>query len=404
MLSLRIAFRYLLSRKSHGAVNIISAISLAAIAVAAAAMVIVLSVFNGFTQLAESKLSSLDPDFMLTPTEGKTINCIDSLAMAFSSIDGVAVATPEITEQAFAVAAGRQMPVTIKGMTADGLKHSGISRIIVDGTDSLDYNSALLSVGVAINLNLRPSVGIDSLTIYEPRRIGRINPANPFGAFRRQALAATGVYQVEQEEYDRDMAIIPFNLAERLLSYSGQATSLAIYLASDADAKAVENRLSAPAEAAGLVVKDRHKQQEQAFRMISIEKWITFIMLAFILTIASFNIISTLSMMIIEKEPNMNILSAMGATRRMLSSVFIWQGWLIVVLGGIAGMIVGALLVLCQQHFGLIKLSASDPSLMSVDVYPVLLRIADLAVTFATVVVVALFITPIIYVERSRKL
>ncbi len=137
--------------------------------------------------------------------------------------------------------------------------------------------------------------------------------------------------------------------------------------------------------------------------MIAIEKWITFLMLAFILIIASFNIISTLSMLIIEKEGNMAILSAMGATRRMVSGIFVAQGWLIIVIGGMAGMLFGTVLVLCQQHFGFIKLGASDPSLMSIEVYPVMLRVADLLVTFLTIVAVALAITPVIPLIRKRE-
>ena len=174
VLSLRIALRYLLSRKSHGAVNIISAISLAAIAVAAAAMVIVLSVFNGFTHLADSKLSAIDPDYMVVPSSGKTVAGVESLVKDLSDVDGVSLAAPEITEQAFAVGGGSQMPVTVKGMHPEAISLSGIRDIIVDGSAAMDSSSSLLSVGVAMNLSLRPSAGGDSLTIYEPRRkIGR---------------------------------------------------------------------------------------------------------------------------------------------------------------------------------------------------------------------------------------
>ena len=403
MLSLRIALRYLLSRKSHGAVNIISAVSLAAVAVAAAAMVIVLSVFNGFTRLAESKLSAIDPDLMVTPLEGKAFSGIDSLLTTISSIDGVAGTAPEITEQAFAVAGGRQMPVTIKGMTDAGVRLSGVRGIIIDGTPSDSASQAMLSVGVAMGLNLRPSASADTITVYEPRRVGRINPANPMAAFRSARFKATGVYQVEQEEYDRDMVIIPFDQASLLLGYDNQATGIAVYLAPGADEPAVRDAVDRIAAPLGLTVKNRHEQQEQAFRMISIEKWITFVMLAFILVIASFNIISTLSMLIIEKEENMGILAAMGATKRMLSGIFVWQGWLIVILGGAAGIIAGTALVLCQQHFGWIRLNASDMSVMSVEVYPVLLKCGDLLVTLATITGVALLISPIIPLIRRHR-
>ena len=403
VLSLRIALRYLLSRKSHGAVNIISAISLAAIAVAAAAMVIVLSVFNGFTHLADSKLSAIDPDYMVVPSSGKTVAGVESLVKDLSDVDGVSLAAPEITEQAFAVGGGSQMPVTVKGMHPEAISLSGIRDIIVDGSAAMDSSSSLLSVGGAMNLSLRPSAGGDSLTIYEPRRIGRINPANPMAAFRSAMVFPVGVYQVEQEEYDRDMVVVPFETAASLLNYSDEATSVAVYLTAGAKVSSVAEGLREVCQKRDLVVKDRRQQQQQAFRMIAIEKWITFLMLAFILIIASFNIISTLSMLIIEKEGNMAILSAMGATRRMVSGIFVAQGWLIIVIGGMAGMLLGTVLVLCQQHFGFIKLGASDPSLMSIEVYPVMLRVADLLVTFLTIVAVALAITPVIPLIRKRE-
>lgn len=404
MLSLRIALRYLLSRKSHGAVNIISAVSLAAIAVAAAAMVIVLSVFNGFTRLAESKLSAIDPDFLMVPVEGKAFGSVDSIAGAVSSIAGVAEAAPEITEQAFAVAGDKQMPVTIKGMTAGAIEHSGIGGIIIDGSNMEGEGSALLSVGVAMGLNLRPSAAVDTIAVFEPRRVGRINPANPMAAFRSTQVAGVGVYQVEQEEYDRDMIILTYDEAASLLNYDNEANGIAVWLAPGADAASVAAELRGIASHLGLAVKDRHQQQEQAFRMISIEKWITFLMLAFILVIASFNIISTLSMLIIEKEGNMLILSAMGATRRMQSGIFILQGWLIVIIGGLVGIILGTALVLLQQHFGLIKLGAADMSVMSIQVYPVLLKFTDILVTFATIAAVALLISPVVpLIRRSGK-
>ena len=366
MLSLRIALRYLLSRKSHGAVNIISAISLASIAVAAAGMVIVLSVFNGFSQLAESKLSAVDPDFLLVPVKGKVIAGMDSIAVELLSVDGVGTVQPEISEQAFAVAQGEnQMPVVLKGMTSEAVAASGLGGVI-----------------------------------YEPRRVGRINPANPMAGFRMAELQATGVFQVEQEEYDRDVVIVPFAVAASLLGYDGEATSLCVWLKEGASPKRVAVELATLAESHGLEVKDRHQQQEAAFRMISIEKWITFLMLAFILVIASCNIISTLSMLILEKEDNMGVLTAVGATRGFINRIFIAQGWFIILIGGCAGIIAGTLLVLGQQHFGWIKLAASDPALMSVTSYPVVLSAADLLVTFLTLLCVALVVTPVIPLIR----
>ena len=340
----------------------------------------------------------------MVPVEGKAFGSVDSIAEAVSFVAGVAEAAPEITEQAFAVAGDKQMPVTIKGMTAGAIAHSGIGGIVIDGSNMEGEGSALLSVGVAMGLNLRPSAAVETIAVFEPRRVGRINPANPMAAFRSTQVAGVGVYQVEQEEYDCDMIILPYDEAASLLSYDNEANGIAVWIAPGADAASVASELRGIASHLGLAVKDRHQQQEQAFRMISIEKWITFLMLAFILVIASFNIISTLSMLIIEKEGNMLILSAMGATRRMQSGIFILQGWLIVIIGGLVGIILGTALVLLQQHFGLIKLGAADMSVMSIQVYPVLLKFTDILVTFATIAAVALLISPVVpLIRRSGK-
>lgn len=410
MLSLRIAFRYLVSRKSHGTVNTISAISVAAVAVAAAAMIIVLSVFNGFSSLAAGKLSRLDPDYMLVPVKGKTIAAADSLCALLRSVPGVASAEPEITEQAFATTPqGRRMGLIVKGMTPAGLAASGLGGVIIDGDGSLAVTDSLLppsiiSVGTAVSLNLRPSVDLCDFTLYEPRRLARVNPANPMGAFRSIPLQATGVYQIEQEEYDKDMVIIPYAVASRLLDYpSSVASSVAVQLRSGASASSVASALEKVAAERSLRVLDRFRQQQAAFRMIAVEKWITFLMLGFILLIASFNIVSTLYMMMLEKQANMRILHAMGATRAFVARIFVSQGWLIVVLGGVAGIILGSLLVLGQQHFGWIKLSAADPSLMAVDSYPVVLSAGDILTTLLAVLAVAILITPAILLLDRRR-
>ena len=323
----------------------------------------------------------------MVPVEGKAFGSVDSIAEAVSFVAGVAEAAPEITEQAFAVAGDKQMPVTIKGMTAGAIAHSGIGGIVIDGSNMEGEGSALLSVGVAMGLNLRPSAAVETIAVFEPRRVGRINPANPMAAFRSTQVAGVGVYQVEQEEYDCDMIILPYDEAASLLSYDNEANGIAVWIAPGADAASVASELRGIASHLGLAVKDRHQQQEQAFR-----------------SIASYNIISTLSMLIIEKEGNMLILSAMGATRRMQSGIFILQGWLIVIIGGLVGIILGTALVLLQQHFGLIKLGAADMSVMSIQVYPVLLKFTDILVTFATIAAVALLISPVVpLIRRSGK-
>ena len=200
------------------------------------------------------------------------------------------------------------------------------------------------------------------------------------------------------------MVLIPSAGASRLLEYpSSVAASVAVQLRSGASDSSVATALEKVAAERSLRVRDRFRQQQAAVRMIAVEKWITFLMLGFILLIASCKIVSTLCMMMLEKQANMRILHAMGATRAFVARIFVSQGWLIVVLGGVAGIILGSLLVLGQQHFGWIKLSAADPSLMAVDSYPVVLSAGDILTTLLAVLAVAILITPAILLLDRRR-
>ncbi|MCM1517321.1 MAG: FtsX-like permease family protein [Pseudoflavonifractor sp.] len=391
MLTLRVALRYLFAKKSHSAVNIISIISVAGVAVATLAIVCVLSVFNGFADLAGDKLSQLDPEIKVYPMSGKVIANADSLAAVLRAVPGVEVAAPTIEENALAVYGNRQMPVVIKGVTDDYDRVTSIRSIVKDdGTfmlsDSL-YSYTTLSVGVAMNLQAYPGF-YDFIGIYTPKRRGRINPANPISSFRSDSLIVGGVYQVEQPEYDTDMVIMPLGDVRRLLDYDTEATAIEIKSASDADVSGV---IAAIREATGgaYKVKDRIGQQETSFRMIEIEKWITFLLLAFILVIASFNVISTLCMLVIEKDDDIAILDALGATRRQISGIFLTEGWLITLIGGVAGIVLGVALCMAQRWGGFIRLGGNH-SVMSIDAYPVRVSPGDLIAVFVLVAVTGL--------------
>lgn len=407
--SLRIALRYLLSRKSHGAVNVISAVSMAGVAVAAAAMIIVMSVFNGFSQLVDSKTSNFNPPLLLVNTDGSLFSDADSLANALETSPLVATAAPLMEEQAFAVSEYGQMPVYLRGMTPDALKASGLERILIDG--EVQQGKAIISVGVAVSLNLRPTAVVegfsnepvtDIIAVFEPKRSGRVNPANPTAAFTGDSLTVAGVYQVEQEEQDRDMLIVPLDFARMLLDYTTEATAIAIYPAGDEDGiQALQRNLEIPA---GTSLLDRRQQQADAFKMISIEKWITFLMLLFILAIASFNIISTLSLMVVEKEKNMGVMAAMGATPSLIQRIFANQGWLITLVGGCIGIAAGSLLTLGQMKFGWVKLQSSNPAMMAVDHYPVVLEPADIVTSLAAIILTGALISLVgFFISRPRR-
>lgn len=390
MLSLRIALRYLIAKKSHTAVNVISLISMAGIAVAAMAMVCVLSVFNGFSDLAFGRLSMVDPDLKVTPMHGKVIANADSVAKVISSVPGVSKAVVTIEDQALAIFNGVQTPVVIHGVPDDYSQVSELSSLVIDGEFQPEFGgveSVSLSVGTAINLGARPSME-RPLVLTVPRRVGRINPAFPLAAFRTDTLLVSSVYQTNQAEYDNDMLYMPLAASRRLLDYTTEGSAVEIALAPGASVSNVTNNISAIL-GDDYVISDRLRQQADSYRMISVEKWITFLMLVFVLVMASFNILSTMSMLIIEKEDSLWIFRSLGATESMLHRIFLVEGMLIALIGGVIGIVIGVILSLAQQYFGLISLSG-DHAQMSIYAYPCRLALGDLAIIAGVVCIIGL--------------
>ncbi|MDE6588114.1 MAG: FtsX-like permease family protein [Paramuribaculum sp.] len=393
MLPLRIALRYLFSRKSHNAVNIISIVAVAGVTVATLATVCVLSVFNGFAGLASGRLSLIDPELKALPVEGKVIGGADSIASALVSGPTsryVAAAVPTLEEQALVIRGEAQMPVTLKGV-ADGYEEvCSVDSAVIDGVfaveDPYGYPAMALSVGAAIELGARPDA-YNPVAVYAPRRRGRISAANAMNSFRTDSMLVAGVWQVEQAEYDAAFAITGIERARRLFDYtSGEASAIEIAVR-PSESLAEARKAIAAALGPQWRVLTREEQQTASFRMIAVEKWITFLMLAFIVLIASFNVVSTLTMLIIEKRDNMATLRAMGATPHTTSAIFFWEGWLISVLGGAAGIVIGVALCLAQQYLGWIRLNG-DPTKLTVSAYPVEVHIGDLVVVALLVVLV----------------
>lgn len=396
MLPVKIALRYLFARKSHRAVNVISVIAMAAVAVAAMAIMVVLSVFNGFTDLAHAHLAKIDPDISITPVKGKAFS-VDSVISLVCNDKDVAAAQPVITERALLVAdGGRQMPVKIKAYDYEAVTAvADIDDVIIDGVfqpDNAMPDSAAamqVSVGVALSLGVRPSPYV-AADLYVPVRNARINPANPAAAFRAIPFAVTGVFQVDQPEYDNDYIFIPVERMRELLDYpAAMASAVEIRLVDGADAAAVSRRLQSMLPQ--FKVLGRVEQQSDTFRMIAVEKWVTFLMLAFILLIASFNIISSLSLLVIEKRPDMAILHALGLSHAGAKNIFAAEGWFITVCGGIVGIVAGIILVLIQQYFGIISLGG-NPANLTIDTYPVRLLLSDVAALVVAVTVIGALI------------
>lgn len=387
----RIAWRYLWSKKSHSAVSAIAAVSIIGVAVATAAIVCVLSVFNGFRNVLTEKLDTLCPEIVVQPSTGKAFADADSMTAAVRRTEGVAVATPTITDNALALYGTHEMPVTLKGVVpADYSKTTAIRYILLEGSRYIDAEDSmpgtLLSIGSAMQLGARE---LDSgLLLFAPRREGRVNLANPAASFRQDSVLVRGVFQAQQSQFDDNMVIVPIDVARNLFQYDTEASAIEIKVRPGADIEDVAARLRSSLGKTA-TVKDRLQQQEINFRMIEIEKWVTFLLLFFILTIASFNLVSTLSMLVLEKQDSLHTLRSLGMTRRAIAGVFRWESLLVSLIGGAGGILLGVGLCLLQEKFGMIKLNG-DPGSLVVSAYPVEVRMTDLAAVAAPILLIGL--------------
>lgn len=401
-LPLKIALRYLKSKKAHNAVNIISIISICGVVVTTAALVCVLSVFNGFKGVIQDRLARLDPQVAITPVKGKTINDADSVITAASKVAGVAMAMPVLEDQALAIYADYQMPVRIKGVPPNYHEINAIDSTIIDGNYALQddvSNFAVVGIGPAVNLRLRAN-GLRMLQLYAPRRVGRVNIANPIDAFTSDSVFVSSIFQVQQNSYDQDLIFVPLDFARNLFDYESEASQIELKLRPGSNPQAVMRQVS-QLLGPSYEVKDRLMQQSESFRMVNVEKWVTFLLLAFIMIIATFNVISTLSLLIIEKDESIATFQNLGATRQQITRIFVAEGWLITMLGAVLGVILGLLLCLGQQTFGWLKLSA-DPSQVIVNAYPVQVVWTDVVVVLLLVAAIG-FVTSLVTSSIMRR-
>ena len=403
-LPLKIAWRYLVSKKGHQAVNIISIVAVCGVVVSTAALICVLSVFNGFRGLIMGKLAMLDPQVAITATMGKTVNDADSVIDVVMAVPGVERAVPVIEDQALAIYAQMQMPVRLKGVPDDYNRMNEMDSVIVDGVWKLrDEVSryAVAGAGPAMRLYVRPDF-LGMVSLYAPQRRGKVNVANPMGAFRQDSLFVSGIFQLQQNSYDADLIYVPLDVARNLFDYETEATQIEVKLAPGASEQRVMDGI-ADALGSGYQVKNRLMQQLEAYRLVNIEKWMAFLLLAFILVIATFNVISTSSLLIIEKDDSIATLRALGAADRQISRIFVLQGWLITLAGAVTGVVIGLVLCLCQQQFGLLRLSG-DPANMIISAYPVEVHWGDVLVTLALVAAVGLLTSMVTALIMRRRL
>ncbi|MGN0069516.1 MAG: FtsX-like permease family protein [Prevotella sp.] len=386
-----IARRYLFSKKSTNAINVISAISVTGVAVATMALVIVLSVFNGFHDLVASLFTNFDPQIAVVPAKGKTVVADDERLTLMKGLPQVEVATECVEDQALAIYNGKQAMVTVKGVDGNFPELTHIREILY-GDGEFILQAANLQYGV-IGIRLAQTLGTGArwdgfLKLYAPKREGQlVDRNNPADGFVTDSLFSPGVvFAVNQAKYDKDHIITSIGFARGLFDQQGMVSSLEFRLKPGSDigeVKAEMNRIGGK----DFRVLDRFEQQADTFRIMQIEKVLAYIFLTFILVVACFNIIGSLSMLIIEKKDDVATLRNLGATDRQIARVFLYEGRIISVMGAVAGIVLGLLLCWIQQTFGVVHMGDTSGTFV-VNAYPVSVHYSDVAAIFITVVVV----------------
>lgn len=385
-----IARRYLFSKKSTHAINIISGISGVGLAVATMALVVTLSVFNGFHDLVATFFTSFDPQLEVVPVVGKTAPADDPALAKIKTLPEVEVASECVKDQALAIYKGRQTMITLMGVDDNFERMSRIDEILY-GNENFSLHAANLNFGT-VGIRLAETLGMNanwdgSLMIYAPRKIGQLDMANPTDGFVVDSLISPGsVFMVKQGKYDKDHVIAPISFARTLFEQQGMLSSLQIRLKNGSDLDKVKAEMQSIAGNRFKVL-DRYEQQQDTFRIMQVEKFIAYIFLTFILIVASFNIIGSISMLIIDKKNDVVTLRNLGATDRQITQIFLFEGRLISVFGAVVGILVGLLLCWLQQQFGLVALGQSSGTFV-VDAYPVSVHPEDVAVIFFTVILV----------------
>ena len=361
-----IARRYLFSKKSHNAINIISMVSVCGVVVATMALVCALSVLNGFVGLVSSMLGNFDPELKIQPVHGKVFDPSLPAVREVKELPEVALFCEVLQDNAQVRYRDRQITATVKGVDDTFGRLTRIDSILVDSREDTFVlsdevaNYATLGVGTAFSLGVRPNYA-DPLEIYAPKRNEKVNLAGPVASF----------------------ILLPLPVVRSLFSYEKEVSAIELSLVPGVDINSVKSRIKSLL-GENFSVKDRYEQQEASFRMMQGEKWMIFLILCFILILALFNVIGSLSMLMIEKKEDVRTLRNMGADDRLIRRIFLFEGWMISGLGALIGIVIGLVLCLLQQELGIIKLGQAAGSFI-IDAYPVRVEAGDIVIVLITV-------------------
>lgn len=404
MLPLRIAIRYLLAKKSHNAINAITLVASCGVAIITAAMICMLSVYNGFESLVDSLCSNFDPELKIEAKRGKTFADTDSLRAIVTSVEGVNVLSAVLEENVLMSYGNRQIPAIVKGVDEHFTEVTNIDTIIAAGDYMLKDEVAeycVLGAGLATQLGAGSSF-VRPLTMYCPVRSGKIDLMNPEDAFVEGYVYCSSIFMVSQAEYDDNLCITSLGFAREMTEDSTVVSAYEIKTKAGADVSAVKKAIGQRL-GEDFSIKTRYEQQEESYKIMQIEKWITFLIVIFIMMIASFNVVGALSMLIIDKEKEIDTLANLGADNNLIRKIFAYEGILISEIGAAAGIVLGVVLCLLQEHFGIIGLGG-DSGAYIVDAYPVVLHWSDVVWTALCVIIIGVLATiyPLKVIKKVR--
>ena len=386
-----IARRYLFSKKSHHAINVISGVSVCGVALATLALVCTLSVFNGFQDLVSMMFTAFDPEIKITAANGKVFDSQNEQIQLLRELPEIEVFSESLEDNAMVQYKGRQTMVVIKGIEENFNQLTAIDSILygrgewILQDEVVDYAVPGIELVSVLGTGIR---FLDPLEVYAPKRGVKINVANPSTSFESSYLHSSGlVFAVNQQKYDASYILTSLSFARELFQYETEVSSIELRLAADADIKKVKNKIQRMLGTDFLVL-DRYEQQADTYRIMEVEKLISYVFLSFILLVACFNVIGSLSMLIIDKRNDVVTLRNLGANNRVISFVFLFEGYMITFFGALIGIGLGLILCFIQQEFGVIPLgSGASAGAFVVDAYPVSVYATDVVLVLITVLV-----------------
>lgn len=385
-----IAKRYLFAKKSHNVINVISGISVAGIALASFALVCTLSVFNGFNELVATLFTKFDPELKIVSAQGKLFDTDGEFVKEITALPFVEDCSFSLEEQALVQYRNTQQIVMIKGVEESFYSTSGIDEILI-GKGIFMLSDAVCEYGIpGIGIISNLGSGIqpaDAFSLYVPKQGEKVNMINAAANFNSSSIYSPGVaFQVNQTKYDDNYIIVSMDLARKLTGYENKASAIELKISDNISIKRAKKKISSIL-GSNFEVLDRYEQQEDIFKVVKLEKFISYLFLTFILLIACFNIISSLIMLMIEKQADTDILRSLGADKSTTTQIFVYDGILISMIGAVSGVVLGTIAALMQQHFGFIPLGTNGGFI--VDAYPVSVHLQDIILVLATVLAVS---------------